>query len=49
MNLSTAFEGASGSLIVTVVAFTIVFIVLLGLTGMIYAIKLFAGEPSKSK
>ncbi|NLL36128.1 MAG: sodium pump decarboxylase subunit gamma [Fretibacterium sp.] len=50
MDPSTAtFEGVSGSLIVSVVAFTLVFVVLIGLTAVIYAIKLFSGEPSKPK
>lgn len=43
-----AFEGVSGSVIVSITAFTIVFIVLLGLTAVIYAIKIFAGENSAS-
>lgn len=37
------FVGISGALYVTVVAFSIVFAVLFILTGMIYAMKLFAG------
>ena len=39
-----AFEGVSGSITVSVTAFTIVFAVLAGLTAVIYAIKIFAGE-----
>ena len=47
MNPSTApaaFEGVSGSITVSITAFTIVFAVLAGLTAVIYAIKIFAGE-----
>lgn len=40
----TAFEGVSGSITVSITAFTIVFAVLAGLTAVIYAIKIFAGE-----
>ena len=39
-----AFEGVSGSITVSITAFTIVFAVLAGLTAVIYAIKIFAGE-----
>ena len=45
---SAAFEGVSGSIIVSVTAFTIVFAVLAGLTAVIYAIKFFSGAPSDS-
>ena len=38
------FQGASGAVTVSLIAFTIVFIVLTGLTAVIYAIKFFAGE-----
>ena len=41
-----AFEGVSGSITVSVTAFTIVFAVLAGLTAVIYAIKIFAGEDA---
>lgn len=41
---SAAFEGVSGSITVSITAFTIVFAVLAGLTAVIYAIKIFAGE-----
>ena len=44
MNPSAAFEGVSGSIIVSVTAFTIVFAVLLGLTAVIYAIKIVSGN-----
>lgn len=44
---SSGFQGVEGSLIVSFIAFTIVFIVLAGLTGVIYAIKLFAGDDEK--
>lgn len=43
---SAAFEGVSGSIIVSITAFTIVFAVLAGLTAVIYAIKFFAGDSS---
>ena len=49
MNPSTApaaFEGVSGSITVSITAFTIVFAVLAGLTAVIYAIKIFAGEDA---
>ena len=39
-----AFEGVSGAITVSITAFTIVFAVLAGLTAVIYAIKIFAGE-----
>ena len=39
-----AFEGVSGSITVSITAFTIVFAVLAGLTAVIYALKVFAGE-----
>ena len=39
-----AFEGVSGSITVSITAFTIVFAVLAGLTAVIFAIKIFAGE-----
>lgn len=51
MNPSAApavFEGVSGSITVSVTAFTIVFAVLAGLTAVIYAIKIFAGEGAGS-
>lgn len=38
-----AFEGVSGAVIISITAFTIVFAVLLGLTAVIYAIKIFSG------
>lgn len=41
------FEGPVGALIVSVTAFTIVFVVLAGLTAVIYAIKMFSSEPAK--
>jgi Na+-transporting methylmalonyl-CoA/oxaloacetate decarboxylase gamma subunit len=42
------FQGFGGALIVSFIAFTIVFIVLAGLTAVIYAIKFFsAGEDDK--
>lgn len=41
-----AFEGVSGSITVSITAFTIVFAVLAGLTAVIYAIKIFAGEDT---
>lgn len=43
-----AFEGVSGAVIVSVTSFFIVFAVLLGLTTVIYAIKIFSGEDSRS-
>ena len=39
-----AFEGVSGAVTISVTAFTIVFAVLAGLTAVIFAIKIFAGE-----
>ena len=39
-----AFEGVSGSITVSITAFTIVFAVLAGLTAVIYAIKIFASS-----
>ena len=39
------FEGAGGALTVSMIAFTIVFVVLAGLTLVIFAIKFFAGSP----
>ena len=41
------FEGLAGSINVSVVAFSIVFGVLLVLTGVIYGMRLFAGSPEK--
>ena len=41
------FEGVSGAINVSVVAFSIVFGVLIILTAMIYAMKLFAGSGDK--
>lgn len=41
------FEGISGAINVSIVAFSIVFGVLLILTAMIYAMKLFAGSGDK--
>ena len=43
-----AFEGVSGSITVSITAFTIVFAVLAGLTAVIYAIKIFAGEDVRN-
>ena len=43
------FEGLSGAINVSVVAFSIVFVVLLVLTGMIFAMRLFAGGSSEKK
>ena len=43
----TQFQGAGGALIVSLIAFTIVFIVLAGLTAVIYAIKFFAGDSEE--
>ena len=48
MNSSAAFEGVSGSIIISITAFTIVFAVLLGLTAVIYAIKIFSGGESET-
>ena len=49
MNPSVAmhFEGPVGALIVSVIALTIVFAVLAGLTAVIYAIKIFSGGAAK--
>ncbi len=44
--LTAHFEGASGALTVSLIAFTIVFLVLVGLTAVIYAIKIFSGAPT---
>ena len=41
------FEGLAGAVNVSVVAFSIVFGVLLVLTGVIYGMRLFAGSPEK--
>lgn len=41
------FEGLAGAINVSVVAFSIVFGVLLVLTGVIYGMRLFAGSPEK--
>ena len=41
------FEGLAGAVNVSVVAFSIVFGVLLVLTGVIFAMRLFAGSPEK--
>lgn len=41
------FQGAGGALIVSLIAFTIVFLVLIGLTLVIFAIKFFAGSEGK--
>lgn len=43
------FEGLTGSIYVSVVAFSIVFGVLIVLTGMIFAMRLFAGSPDEKK
>ena len=43
------FEGISGAINVSVVAFSIVFGVLVVLTGMIYAMRLFAGSGAEKK
>ena len=51
MNPSAApatFKGVSGSITVSITAFTIVFAVLAGLTAVIYAIKIFAGEDASA-
>ena len=48
MNSSAAFEGVSGSITISITAFTIVFAVLLGLTAVIYAIKIFAGGEGET-
>ncbi len=41
------FEGLAGSINVSIVAFSIVFGVLVVLTGVIFAMRLFAGSPEK--
>lgn len=41
------FEGLAGAVNVSIVAFSIVFGVLLVLTGVIFAMKVFAGSPKK--
>ncbi|MDR3231495.1 MAG: OadG family protein [Synergistaceae bacterium] len=41
------FQGMGGAFIVSLIAFTIVFIVLAGLTAVIYAIKFFSSEDNK--
>lgn len=43
------FEGLSGSINVSIVAFSIVFGVLIVLTGMIFAMRLFAGSGEEKK
>ena len=43
------FEGISGAINVSIVAFSIVFGVLLVLTGVIYGMKLFAGSGDQKK
>lgn len=43
------FEGLSGAINVSIVAFSIVFGVLLVLTGMIFAMRLFAGSDGEKK
>ncbi|MDR1733153.1 MAG: OadG family protein [Synergistaceae bacterium] len=43
------FQGIGGALTVSLIAFTIVFIVLAGLTAVIYAIKLFSGSQNTEK
>ncbi len=43
------FEGLSGAINVSIVAFSIVFGVLLVLTGVIYGMKLFAGSGDEKK
>ena len=43
------FEGLSGAISVSIVAFSIVFGVLLVLTGVIYGMKLFAGSGDEKK
>lgn len=42
------FEGVSGAAYVSIIAFSIVFAVLFGLTVMIFAMKLFAGSKDSS-
>lgn len=48
MNIAQ-FQGAGGALIVSLIAFTIVFLVLIGLTLVIYTIKFFAGSSDGNK
>lgn len=43
------FEGLAGAVNVSIVAFSIVFGVLLVLTGVIFTMRLFAGSPEKKK
>ena len=43
------FEGLSGAINVSVVAFSIVFGVLLVLTGVIFAMRIFAGSGDEKK
>lgn len=43
------FEGLSGAINVSIVAFSIVFGVLLALTGVIFGMRLFAGSPDEKK
>ena len=43
------FEGLAGAVNVSIVAFSIVFGVLLALTGVIFAMKLFAGSGNEKK
>ena len=43
------FEGLSGAINVSIVAFSIVFGVLLALTGVIFGMRLFAGSPEEKK
>lgn len=43
------FEGLAGAVNVSIVAFSIVFGVLLVLTGVIYGMKLFAGSGDEKK
>jgi Na+-transporting methylmalonyl-CoA/oxaloacetate decarboxylase gamma subunit len=42
-------QGGGGAVVVSFIAFTIVFIVLVGLTAVICAIKFFSGNESKAK
>ena len=43
------FEGLAGAINVSIVAFSIVFGVLLALTGVIFGMRLFAGAPEEKK
>lgn len=43
------FEGLAGAVNVSIVAFSIVFGVLIVLTGVIFAMRVFAGSPEKKK